>query len=443
MEFLKKRANILITSSILLIALVITIITGYQYKSFSMYETYFDTSRVTTTQYLEKYSPNLKGTVGGDTAIYIIAGKNVKIDEDGNIVNPEKHPSMLILGGTHPNEPSGQLTAALFLENAVVGDNTILFVITETNRSAYTHSHPQEASPFYYYLETQNGVRQFKFGSRATNTNQQWPNPDIYTHSSGQKLSTNETRNINRAYPGSIDGSYTERVAYGIVELIKQNDIKVTVDLHEASPEYITINAIISHQSCMNIASSVELSLDMADVKIKAEVSPKNLRGLTHRELGDFTETFPFLLETSNASQGKIRGAFTEELITYYEEDKYYEYAQKLTDEDNGKEVLYAPCATIDERVARHAFSIESIVSAYNKELAKSNAFSSLAEDKPETYEQRVALLKSCGNIELKLDLASMLTEDDKLEYIGASSYELLFESGLGLGYFLHDPKTE
>lgn len=449
-EFIKKRSNILLTSIILLIALAITVITGIQYRSFSMYETYFDTSRVTQTQYLKQYSPNLKGTVGGETAIYIIAGKNVQFDQEGNIINPDQYPSLLVLGGTHPNEPSGQLTAALFLENAVVGDDTILFVITETNKSAYTHSHPQEASPFYYYLTTRNGaIRQFKFGSRATNTNEQWPNPDIYTHSSGQKLSTNETRNLNRAYPGSINGSYTEKVAYGITQLIKQNDIKVTIDLHEASPEYITINAIIAHQTCLTLASSVELALDLADVKIKAEVSPKTLHGLTHRELGDFTDTFPFLLETSNASQGKIRGAFTSDLITYYKVDKFYEKAQELT--DNGAEVLYAACASIDERVARHVFTIEEIINAYNKELGKGDfAFEALYDEKPDTAKDRIQKLLAVGELEITLDLESMISAEDKLEYSGQSNYKLIFGSfnfddefvpGLGLGYFLHDPE--
>ena len=39
--------------------------------------------------------------------------------------------------------------------------------------------------------------------------------------SSGQKLSGSETRNLNRAYPGRPDGTFTEKVAYAITSLIR------------------------------------------------------------------------------------------------------------------------------------------------------------------------------------------------------------------------------
>ena len=34
-------------------------------------------------------------------------------------------PSVLVMGGTHPNEPSGQMTAILFLENVNIQRGTI------------------------------------------------------------------------------------------------------------------------------------------------------------------------------------------------------------------------------------------------------------------------------------------------------------------------------
>ena len=42
--------------------------------------------------------------------------------------------------------------------------------------------------------------RLFKFGSRATNTNQQWPNPDVYTTQSGQKLSSTDNGNKDLSF---------------------------------------------------------------------------------------------------------------------------------------------------------------------------------------------------------------------------------------------------
>lgn len=37
-------------------------------------------------------------------------------------------------------------------------------------------------------------------------------------------------------------------MSYGIVQLINTENIDVTVDLHEASPEYPVINALIAHE---------------------------------------------------------------------------------------------------------------------------------------------------------------------------------------------------
>lgn len=355
---LTKKWNIIITSCIIAVALTITIITGIQFHAFSTYQTKFAIREdvITRIEKFSDYSPKLKGTVG-DSDIYVFEGE-------------EPGPSILIIGGTHPNEPAGQVTSTLFLENVIVKKGTV-YVITEANKSAYTHSHPQEGSVMYYHIETEYGVRTFKFGSRATNTNEQWPNPDIYVHNpSGQKLSMNDVRNLNRSYPGKIDGNYTERVAYAITQCIIKNDITMTIDLHEASPEYLTINAIVGHiddldpldpnyRDSVDLASLARLYMDMEGIAIGVEPSPKELHGLTHRELGDYTNTLVFLCETSNASQGKLRGAFTEDLIITGK-DKFYEKASELG-------LLYADPVHLNVRVARHTLSILSIIRAYNE----------------------------------------------------------------------------
>lgn len=277
----------------------------------------------------------------------------------------EAVPSILVMGGTHPNEPSGQLAATMFLENARV-KRGILYVVNEVNRSAYTNSQPQEATSWYYELETASGEsRVFKYGSRATNTVDQWPTPDVYTHSSGQQLSSSEVRNINRSYPGDEKGNYTEKLAYAITQLVYQNDITMVVDLHEASPEYITINAIVAHQDALSIASDAKMwTLDDV-MTIGVEESPTSLHGLTHRDLGDYTYAYVFLAETSNASQGKLRGKFSPNLITYKEKDKFYEYAREY-DEKNGTKLLYAPAVDIDERVARHTYTVSALIQSFN-----------------------------------------------------------------------------
>lgn len=361
-----KKTNILISSLLLVMTAVLTIISGLDFKKFADYETEFVLREniITRVEKFSKYSPKLEKTVG-DSDIYIIEGE-------------EPGPSVLIIGGTHPNEPSSQLTATLLLENIIVAKGTV-YIITEANKSAFTHSQPQEASSMYYHIATMNGQRTFKFGSRATNNTEQWPNPDIYVHrTSGQKLSNIDTRNLNRAYPGCEDGTYTEKVAYAITQCIIQNNIDVTIDLHEASPEYLTINAIVAHQRATSVAAKAAFKMDMEGVLISVEVSPTNLHGLSHRELGDFTDTLAFLCETSNASQGKIRGKFTEDLIITGE-DKFYQKASELG-------VLYAAPVHLNERVARHVLSILSILNAYNDIYGSNERGKFIVNDIP-TYE--------------------------------------------------------
>lgn len=342
---LTKKLNIVISSIAIVFVVLIVFFAGKDFKEFSNYEQEFVKGPgVTRVEKFSDYSPKLKGTIG-DADIFVLEGE-------------KPGPSLLVIGGTHPNEPSSQLTSVLLLENMKVESGTV-YLITEANRSAFSHSHPQEGAVQFYSIETQFGERIFKFGSRATNTNHQWPNPDVYVHkSSGQKLSAQDTRNLNRAYPGSVDGTYSERVAYAITELIKKNNITMTIDLHEASPEYMTINAIVAHQKSIHIASLAFLNMELQDVEIKVEQSPVNLHGLSHRELGDHTDSLVFLAETSNASQGKLRGRFTADLIVTGE-DKYYKRAEQLG-------LLFAPPVHINERVARHTLTIVEIVNAYN-----------------------------------------------------------------------------
>lgn len=51
--------------------------------------------------------------------------------------------------------------------------------------------------------------------------------------------------------------------AHGIAELIRKEKIDMTIDLHEASPEYPVINAIAAHEKAMPIASEVVMNLEL------------------------------------------------------------------------------------------------------------------------------------------------------------------------------------
>ena len=318
------------------LSLVIAFIAGKEFLKTRELEPIVKGDGVTSMQKLSDYLPALKGT-RGDSDIYILQGK-----EPGG--------SVLILGGTHPNEPAAFLTTVLLVENLKVDKGTV-YIIPRANGSAMSHNDPQEASPQRFTIKTPYGERWFRFGSRATNPLDQWPDPDVYIHAaSGQKLSGNETRNLNRAYPGRADGTYTEKVAYAITELIKKNDINMEIDLHEASPEYPVINAIVAHERAMPISSQVVMNMEFEDIQIGLEPSPPSLHGLTHRELGDYTNTYAVLMETANASQGRLRGK-TDESLVLTGKDPTYVKAQKI-----GR--LFVPYDEnghpIEERVGRH-----------------------------------------------------------------------------------------
>ena len=53
--------------------------------------------------------------------------------------------------------------------------------------------------------------------------------------------------------------------------------------------------------------------------------------------------------------------------------------------------------------------------------------------------EERIAKLQECGSIDIDLDLASILSIDDKVDYSSESEYTMICD--LGVGYFLHDEK--
>jgi len=236
---------------------------------------------VTKVAALSDYFPELKGRYG-DSPIYFLEGK-----EPGGTI--------FILGGTHPNEPASMLTAVLWIENATVEKGRII-VLPQANLSAFSHNDPQEGSPQSIHFTTPSGIREFRYGSRATNPIHQWPDPDIYINQHDQPLSGSDNRNLNRGYPGNPYGNYTEQICYGIMELIRKEKCDLSFDLHEASPEYPVINAIVAPDKSLDIASMVVMDLQMEEIEMNLELSPPDFHGLSHREWGDYSDTMPILM---------------------------------------------------------------------------------------------------------------------------------------------------
>ncbi|NLU09891.1 MAG: succinylglutamate desuccinylase [Tepidanaerobacter acetatoxydans] len=344
------KGNKFTATVFLIISLLCCFISGKAFSAMKEEEPIIPGSGVVEEKMLSEYFSPLKGT-NGDTRIYVLKGK-----EPGGKV--------LVLGGTHPNEPSGYMSAITLIENAKLQKGT-MYIIPRSNNSAFTHNDPQEGSPQRFTIKTSHGERWFRYGSRATNPLDQWPDPDVYIHaSSGQRLSGSETRNINRAYPGRPDGTFTEKVCFGIAEFIRSEDIDLTIDLHEASPEYPVINATVAHERAMPIASKAVIELQLKGIQMGLEPSPKNFHGLTHRELGDYTDTLAVLMETANAAQGRLRGR-TDEHLVLTGKDKEYVKAAKL-----GR--LFVPYDEnghpLEERVGRHVTGIMELVKAYNEQ---------------------------------------------------------------------------
>ena len=302
---------------------------------------------VTRIATLSDYFPELKGEFS-DTAIYFLESE---------------HPggTVFVLGGTHPNEPSSMLTTVLLIENVRVTQGRMI-IIPQANLSGYSHNDPQEGSPRSIHFNTPSGVRKFRYGSRATNPIHQWPDPDIYINQFGQSLSGSDTRNLNRGYPGDPEGNYTEQICYGIMEFIRKEKCDLSIDLHEASPEYPVINAIVAHEDAADMASMAILDLQMENLDYNLEISPPSFRGLTHREWGDYSDTLAILMETANASQGRLRGRTDEDLVLTGQ-DKMYVKAAEL-----GR--LYVPYDEtghpIEERVGRHVMAIRNLVNNLN-----------------------------------------------------------------------------
>ncbi|MCL1940403.1 MAG: succinylglutamate desuccinylase/aspartoacylase family protein [Synergistaceae bacterium] len=290
---------------------------------------------------LSDYLPKIGGTPL-DTAVYI---------QDSG----KPGGTVFVLGGTHPNEPSGWLTAVLFLENARVSEGRLI-VLPFAMNSGFRHNFPQEASPSFIHIPLPGGGnRKFRYGSRDMQHTIMWPAPDIYIHKpSGQELAGNESKNLNRNYPGDPDGSPAEQIGFAIMELIRKEKVDLAFDLHEASPEYPVIDAIVAHERSMELAAAAAMELKGMDIEFRLEPSPPKLRGLSHREWGDGTDTMPILMETGNPSQGRLRGR-TDEALVLTGKDKAYVKARDLG-------ILFIPYADgdqpLDLRVARHVTAI-------------------------------------------------------------------------------------
>jgi predicted deacylase len=256
---------------------------------------------VTEVKTLSEYFAPLKGTAN-DCQIYILGG-----GKPGG--------GVLILGGSHPEEPSARLAAWILAENGVV-DQGRLFVVPSANRSGTTVTRPGGAYPASYTIPTAWGGQTFRVGDRWANPLDQWPDPEVYIHyPSKQNLAYMDVRNLNRAWPGRPDGNLIEKTCYAFIEMIKREKIDIVIDMHEAELQYPVISTIVAHQKGADLAAMASMVISGDEFNIGVENSPKALRGLSHREIGDATDAVSLLLETPEPFLDATRGRTDAKLL--------------------------------------------------------------------------------------------------------------------------------
>ncbi len=234
---------------------------------------------------LSEFCSGLKGTMA-DTNVYFLEGKN-----PGG--------KALLMANTHANEPAGLLSILIFLENVSVETGTLI-IIPEFNNSASRNTRPGDGYPLYYEIRTDWGRKKFRIGNRDASPLDQWPDPDAYIHyPDKQMLSYIDIRNTNRTWPGRPDGPLMERVTFAAMEIMRKEKVDIAIDLHGAETMFPVTNCIVAPEPSAKIATLASLTVKaMEGFESHVEPSPTGFRGLSHREIGDYSKTLPFLLET-------------------------------------------------------------------------------------------------------------------------------------------------
>ena len=343
---------------VLVVTIIIAVIASMDFLSMHKNEEIAHNPSITEIKMLSRYSPRLKGT-SLDTEVYFF---------DSGIEGG----TFLILGGTHPNETAGLVAATALIENISVEEGRVI-IIPRTYNSGFTHTSPFDGMQDFFTLTLEDGTeRTFRVGNRLTNPVHQWPDMNYYEGTSGRTIygtENAEVRNVNRLYYGTEDGVLTEQVCYGIYNLINEENVSITMDMHAGSPEFLYLDCTMvnmkrDNTTAMSIASDMALSMNFDDLDMRAEYSGVTSYGLSHRSLGDNTDSMMTLMETYNPSMGPLHGKMDDDLIIYGNEPNYYEahkdgYIYFDVPEDG---------YPLIERVARHMTCIRYLSEAFTWE---------------------------------------------------------------------------
>ena len=356
---------------VFIVALLFAVPASVDFLKMHKNEEIAENPNLTEVKMLSAYAPRLKGT-DLDTEVYFF---------DSGVEGG----TFLILGGTHPNESAGMLSAVALIENIEVTEGRVI-IIPRTNNSGFTHTSPLDGMQDFFTLTLSDGSeRSFRVGNRLTNPVDQWPDVNYYEGTSGRTIygtENPEVRNVNRLYYGTEDGVLTEQVCYGIYNLINEEGVDLTMDTHEGSPEFLYLDCTMvnmkrDNTKAMSIASDMALSMNFDDLDMRVEYSGVTSYGLSHRSLGDNTDSMMTLMETYNPSMGPLHGKMDDDLIINGNESNYYEahkdgYIYFQVPEDG---------YPLIERVARHIACIEYLSEAYSWEYPeKAISFTGLGD---------------------------------------------------------------
>ena len=319
------------------------------YRSRRLQEPVVLSDGVTEVSRLGDYFEGIRGTVN-DANVYVL---------DSGMPGA----TMLVMGGTHPEEPAGRLAAWLLAENAMMVEGRLLVVLSG-NRSATTVTRLGGAYPPDFTIATDWGERTFRLGDRWSNPLDQWPDPEVYIHDpSGQYLAYVDIRNLNRTWPGRPDGTLTERTTHAYMELIRQEGVDVFVDLHEAELQYPVISTIVAHDTGEELATYVSMMLSDMEFNIGMEYSPLNLHGLSHREVGDHSDAVSLLFEAPEPFLDATRGRTTrDQLLTGRDE-----FVVKAGEAGLLFERIDETGWPIDVRVGRHTSTVLQTMEAWSE----------------------------------------------------------------------------
>ena len=265
---------------------------------------------VSSQRALSDYFAPLQGT-NLDTTVYVL--------ESG-----EPGATALIIGGTHGNEFAGMMAAQLLVENAVVRQGRLI-VVPFANRSALSVKDTRMGIEPVHKVQGRTGERVLLYGDRRTDiADQGVEDPESYENPGGYVLDNGmESRNLNRTWPGLADGTPTEQLSHALIQLIREEGVDFSLDMHEAdTPERKEFEAgdyspggnkrlaytLVAHPRGLETAAFALLEMEAdTGISMKLEESNPNYRGLSHLEIADNKDSLSFLSESPNPGQDRWR----------------------------------------------------------------------------------------------------------------------------------------